>query len=339
MCRGMLVLAAVACALGCAVWMGLAMAEEPAAKLPAMKVNEKDGAEMALIPAGEFLMGTSEEELKALLPVSKEDARAWKSAWGNRNKFDPLPDRKEAFADELPQHKVYLDAYYMYKTEVTRAQYRKFCQETGRAMPPNPEWIPTDPEAQAKHDTEPIVNVSWDDANAYAKWAGGTLPTEAQWEKAARGGDRRLYPWGDAWPPTNGAGNLADQTLKESGWRGLSWSLTIDGYTDGCAYVAPVGKSTANPYGLYDLAGNVGEWCADWYDAEYYKKSPEKNPTGPETGTDHMIRGGGWGWYQPGKAPGQFRCADRNRIKSEGFRSLKSSNEIGFRCVVPSPGP
>jgi len=336
MCRVMPVLAAVACALGCAVWMGLAAAD--AADLPKTKVNPTDGAEMAQIPAGEFLMGTSEEELKALLPVS-EEARAAGRAWGNRNKFDKLPATKTAFADELPQHKVYLDAYYMYKTEVTRAQYRKFCEATKRAMPPNPEWFPTDPESQAKRDTEPVVLVSWDDANAYAKWAGGALPTEAQWEKAARGGDRRLYPWGDAWPPPKGAGNLPDQTLKESGWRGLDWSLTIDGYTDGYAYVAPVGKFTANPYGLYDLTGNVNEWCADWYDENYYKKSPEKNPSGPETGTDHMIRGGGWGWYQPAKAPGQFRCADRLRILTTGWRSLKSNSEIGFRCVVLSPGP
>ena len=261
MCRVMPVLVAVACALGCAVWMGLATAD--AADLPKTKVNPTDGAEMALIPAGEFLMGTSEEELKALLPVS-EEARAAGRGWGERRNFDPLPDRKEAFADELPQHKVYLDAYYMYKTEVTRAQYRKFCEATKRAMPPNPEWFPTDPESQAKRDTEPVVNVSWDDANAYAKWAGGALPTEAQWEKAARGGDRRLYPWGDAWPPPKGAGNLPDQTLKESGWPGGAepppggWSLTIPGYTDGYAYVAPVGKFTPNPYGVYDLAERGG---------------------------------------------------------------------------------
>jgi formylglycine-generating enzyme required for sulfatase activity len=335
----MLVLAAVACALGCAVWMGLATAGEPAANLPKTKVNPTDGAEMVQIPAGEFLMGTSEEELKALLPVTEEERAAGRTWATPGHRYDPLPDRKTFFADELPQHKVYLDAYYMYKTEVTRAQYRKFCEATKRAMPPNPEWIPTDPESQAKRDAEAIVNVSWDDANAYAKWAGGALPTEAQWEKAARGGDRRLYPWGDAWPPPKGAGNFPDQTLKGSGWAGLFWCLTIDGYTDGYAYVAPVGKSTANPYGLYDLAGNVEEWCADWYDADYYKKSPEKNPSGPATGTDHMIRGGSWGWYQPAKAPGQFRCADRNRILTEGWRSLKSAPAIGFRCVVLSPGP
>jgi len=131
----------------------------PAGPVKGVSVKPKHGAEMVYVPAGEFLMGSKEGE--------GDD-------------------------DERPQHTVYLDAYWIYKTEVTVAQYRKFCQATGRQMP-------EEPSVQAWTDDHPIVNVSWDDAVAYGKWAGAALPTEAQWEKAARGTDGRQYPWGNDW--------------------------------------------------------------------------------------------------------------------------------------------
>ena len=266
------------------------------------KVNKIDGAEMALIPAGEFLMGTSEDEFAAWLKAHPDNKR-------------------ELFTNEMPQHKVQLDAYYMYKTEVTVAQYRKFCQATDREMPPEPTW--------KWQDTHPIVNVSWDDAQAYATWAGASLPTEAQWEKAARGGDRRVFPWGDAWPPPEGAGNFADETLKASG-KLPKWFLTIPGYTDGYARISPVGAFAATPYKLHDLAGNVWEWCADWYGEEYYKDVPAINSTGPATGISRVMRGGCWLYNDPigFRAAGRFTAVSSNR-----------SGDLGFRCVVASPGP
>jgi len=276
-------------------------AQDKPTVLPATKINPKDGAEMVLIPAGEFLMGTSEEELAAWLKAH--------------------PDReREYYAHDMPQHKVDLDAYYMYTTEVTVAQYRKFCQATKRQMPPEPAW--------KWQDTHPIVNVSWEDAKAYAAWAGVLLPTEAQWEKAARGGDRRVFPWGDAWPPPKGAGNFADQTMKASG--GVPGLTYIDGYTDGYVYTSPVGAFAANPYGIHDLAGNVWEWCADWYDGEYYQPAPQRNPTGPATGDARVLRGGAW----DSTYPVVCRAAVRYWL-TPGLRGLL----FGFRCVLRSPGP
>ncbi|HEY3377477.1 MAG TPA: formylglycine-generating enzyme family protein [Armatimonadota bacterium] len=174
------VILVLACALVVVAWMADAHAEI------VTKINPKDGAEMALIPAGEFLMGASAEE-----------RAAWQQAHPTGYKRDWL--------DDAPQHKVYLDAYYLYKTEVTVAQYRAFCQATRRKMPSEPPW--------KWQDTQPICNVNWNDAKAYADWAGVTLPTEAQWEKAARGGDGRSYPWGNAWPPPAKAGEFCRSRL------------------------------------------------------------------------------------------------------------------------------
>jgi len=263
-------------------------AAQPASRtdaLPLVKVNAKDGAEMALIPAGPFKMGTSEQELAAWLATHPAVQREW-------------------YAGELPQHTVTLDAYYMYKTLVTVAQYRKFCLATKRDMPYEPSW--------KWQENQPIVNVSWDDANAYADWAGAELPTEAQWEKAARGGDDRLYPWGNAWPPPAKAGNFEP----------------LAGYTDEYPYTSPVASFTANPYGLYDMAGNAWEWCADWYDPHYYASAPANNPTGPKkSGARELrvLRGGSWDAYDPG----EYRCAERGYTNPAIHHVV-----LGFRCVV-----
>lgn len=263
------------------------------------KVNPKDGAAMMLIPAGEFLMGTSEGELAAWLQAHPGDKVGYN------------------FTDEIPQHKVDLDAYYLYKTEVTVAQFRKFCIATGRPMPPEPFW--------KWQDTHPIVNVSWEDANAYAQWAGVSLPTEVQWEKAARGGDGRIFPWGNAWPPPANAGNCGDETCKNIG--SMYSSKFIAGYTDGYAFTSPVGSFPANPYGVHDLEGNVAEWCADWYNAEYYRNFSSRNPTGPATGTERVLRGGCFYHSDPSFFRSTFR-----RYLSPTHRSVN----LGFRCVMRS---
>jgi len=264
------------CALGCIPWARLATAEEPAktpeTPLPAVKINPKDGVEMMLVPAGEFVMGTSPEQLAACL----EDV--------------PPGEDERKFQDELPQHTVYLDAYYIYKTELTVAQYRKFCQETNRQMPGL---------AEGTIEEQSIVNVSWEDAAAYAQWAGAELPTEAQWEKAARGTDGRIYPWGNDWD--------AGKRLKKSAIR-----------------------ADASPYGCLDMAGNAREWCADWYDANYYKTAPAKNPTGPAKGTTRVLRSGSGSLYYPYR----FRTAYRDN----GF-PMGQGGGTGFRCVMRVPEP
>jgi sulfatase modifying factor 1 len=299
-----LLLLLLASALSCLVWAADApVTPATPTPLPKTKINPKDGAEMVLIPAGKFQMGTSEIELSAWLKTNPDYTR-------------------ESFTGELPQHKVEIDVYYIYKTEVTVAQYRKFCAATGREMPPEPEW--------KYQDTHPIVNVTWDDANAYAQWASAALPTEAQWEKAARGGDQRIFPWGDVWPPPgdffpdppNMAGNFGIIT---NNTKSGNYIISTVKYNDGCTYTAPVGCFKANPYGIHDLAGNVWEWCADWYDAGYYKTAPTQNPTGPATGTARVLRGGSW----DRDYPGVFRAANR------GNRHPTSRDSgVGFRCVV-----
>lgn len=248
---------------------------------PKVKTNPKDGAAMVYVPAGEFTMGSNDD-----------------------------------FQDEEPQRRVYLDAYWIYKHEVTVAQYRKFCGATGRQMPDAPWW--------GWKDDHPIVSVTWHDAKAYADWAGVALPTEAQWEKAARGTDGRAYVWGDQWPPPPKVGNFADETAKR---KDKGWSI-ISGYDDGYAETSPVGvfPAGASPYGCLDMAGNVWEWCADWYDENYYAKAPSRNPKGPQRGVNRVLRCGSWHYGSGDFFRASYRLSyypdDRN-------------NGLGFRCVLP----
>lgn len=249
-----------------------------------VKVNPKDGAEMVWVPAGEFLMGSVDADISWLIE--------------RKPKL-----RRELFHDEMPQHKVYLDGYWIYKYEVTVAQYRKFCTETGRKMPEQPAW---------SGDNYPVVNVTWYDAVAYAQWAGAQLPTEAQWEKAARGADARRYPWGNDWNEER-CNNWSDTNPAGSGFHGK------------CA--APVGSypGCVSPYGAQDMAGNVWEWCQDVYDPGYYAKSPTKNPTGPEKGEFRVLRGGSWG-----SSSITTRAACRLRESPDAT----FHDDGGFRCVV-----
>ncbi len=256
---------------------------------------------MVWIPKGEFLMGSTPEAIAA-------DVKKY-------------PDYKSWWESEGPQHRVQIDGFWMYRNDVTVAQYRKFCEATGREMPAAPDW--------GWQDDHPVVNVSWDDAKAYADSAGMALPTEAEWEKAARGGERHEYVWGEAWPPPKGAGNFADETCKASGKFSKDWGY-IDGYTDGFVYTSPVGSFTANGYGLYDMAGNVWQWCADWYGADYYAHSPTQNPTGPETGSARVLRGGSW----------RDGCtADLRASYRDCYAPTARIVDVGFRCVSRSPGP
>jgi formylglycine-generating enzyme len=222
------------------------------------------GMEMILIPAGAFLMGDDDQS-------------------DNRRRT------------------VSLDAYWISRHSVTVKQYRKFCSETGHALPKAPSW--------GWKDDHPIVNVSWNDAVTYCDWLSKeightvTLPTEAQWEKAARGPDGRQYPWGS---------DFDDSKL---------WCSVKTHRSGTC----PVGQFTDSPYGLSDMAGNVWQWCSDWYDENYYKTSPDRNPSGPASGRFRVLRGGSWG----GGSSGSFRCADRHRVLAR---------QLGRRPRVPVRG-
>jgi len=234
---------------------------DSASGLPLEIRGKKDSSIMALIPAGEFQMGSPEGEGEG---------------------------------GEHPRHEVHLNAYYIDKYEVTFEQYDEFCDATGREKPSDNGW------GRGK---KPVVNINWEDTKAYCKWAGKRLPTEAEWEKAARGGTDTKYSFGDD------AGQLGEYAWYD----GNSGSQTH-----------PVGQKKPNQYGLYDMLGNVWEWCADWYDVNYYKSSPERNPVGPGSGTLRVLRGGSWNY----NVVSLLRASYRNR-NVPGFRNY----HVGFRCA------
>gem|GEM_PF-1387431 len=199
----------------------------------------------------------------------------------------------EGGADEYPRHEVYLNAFCMDKYEVTAAKYGEFAAAAGRKMPPQETW---------STEEHPVVNVDWNDASAYCAWAGKRLPSEAEWEKAARGGAVTRYSYGDD-----------EKKLDEFAWH--------PGNSGGQAH--PAGGKKPNQYGLYDMAGNVWEWAADRYDAKYYAASPPENPAGPDSGTLRVRRGGSWNFFDISPRPAA-RGSD-----SPGVRSPSG----GFRCV------
>jgi serine/threonine-protein kinase len=189
---------------------------------------------------------------------------------------DSTNSAESCSSNEQPLHTVNLDAYYIDKYEVTNARY-KACVDAGGCTAQVHSSSYTRPSyyGNATYDNFPVINVTWHQANAFCAWAGKRLPTEAEWEKAARGGsDTRKYPWGNDAPDStllNYNGNVGDTTA-------------VGSYPAG-----------ASPYGVMDMAGNVWEWVNDWYQADYYSVSPDSNPQGPATGTWHVLRGGSWG--------------------------------------------
>lgn len=237
-------------------------------------INPMDGAVYLYVPAGEFSMG---------------------SMSGN--------------SAEQPVHTVYLDGYWIMRTEVTNAQYRRCVSAGACSAPGNSRWSD---ENYAQH---PVTDVYWQQAVDYATWVGGRLPTDAEWEKACRGVDQRIYPWGNDAPSSSLANygeNVGDTTA-------------VGTYVFGTSF-----------YGLVDMAGNVWEWTADWYGEGYYASSPTNNPTGPSSGENRVLRGGSFanfGGYDV------WRCAYRvgsSPIGRIGDRPDFRNFNFGFRVVSPS---
>jgi len=276
------------------------------------KIRPKDGMKMVYIPAGKFMMGTSDAQIQEMLRENPN----WKREW---------------FKDEKPVHEVYTDAFYMDEHEVTNAQYRKFVEATGHREPEGDSYVNGKnqlfkpwQDQNFNNPNQPVVCVSYEDAKAYAEWVGANLPTEAQWEKAARGGlVGKKFPWGDEFPPRELVGNFADEGAKKVFPNGP----IITGYDDGYAYTAPVGKFAPNSYGLYDMVGNVSEWCLDAYESDYYGRSLERNPVNNNFTNVNLrlvLRGGAW-WDYDGF--GKLRCADRVCCGPAGVYPA-----FGFRC-------
>ena len=266
-------------------------------------------ADTTLIPAGEFTMGT--------------------------------PAGADGFPDEQPERRVYVGGFVLDRLEVTNRAYAAFTRATGHRTPAhsNPAvtlWKNDHPLPGIED--HPVVNVSWDDAAAFCRWAGKRLPTEAEWEKAARGTDGRRYPWGNEWDLSraNSASYWAGRTIEfQSGadwdafWiQGEGARLAREHGINGEVLTMPVGSfpQGASPYGILDLAGNASEWVADWFDPNYYLQAPLTNPPGPERGAIKAMRGGSWL-----KPAASLRTSDRDwgtidsRPSGTGFRCAKDA--------------
>jgi formylglycine-generating enzyme required for sulfatase activity len=234
--------------------------------LPAVAIAQTAPEGMTLIPEGEFWMGRHFIQSADDYLILERDRR-----------------------DDQPAHKVYVDAFYMDKYEVTQAEYSRFIEATGAAKP----WYWQEGKLVEGQQKFPIHHVMWEEAAAYCRWTGKRLPTEAEWERAARGGlDRKRNPWGD----DGGRGRVAAPPQRQLG-------------------PVEVGSVPAqNAYGLFDIIGNVWEWTSDWYDRDYYASSPYHNPQGPPDGNYRVIRGS--------------QVHFRNYSDPDYRTSI-----IGFRCV------
>ena len=244
---------------------------EKDANLSALPSDETDGPlgmKLLYIGAGDFVMGSGPGE-------------------GRKN--------------ERPQRWVELPGYYISQTEVTYGQWKQYLAENPSASKP-PEWFA---ENWGKTDEYPMTYVTWNEANEFCNWLTKksgkrfSLPTEAQWEKAAKGYGHRVYPWGDTYDAT------------QSGTPNTTYAPVANNLKD------------MSPFGVLDMAGNAFEWCADWYDAEAYSKSPDINPAGPAQGTERVLRGCGWNFD-----PDTFRCSYRSRFAPDDH-----GVNIGFRVV------
>jgi len=323
-----LVSAALAFLAALAGWSG---AGEQATKERVVDLGGGVKMTFVLVPAGTFTMGSTEADIKAVMAKRPEV-------------------KEESIADEKPAHKVTISkGFHMGRHEVTVGQFRRFVEVTGYKtdaekgtgrkgaiviLPGGKGKFAEDASWRDPYfkqaDDHPVVCVSWNDACAFGDWLNATdkgrpagavyrLPTEAEWEYACRAWTTTWYQWGD--DPDKGKGwcNAGDLTAKKTipNWTGFNWH-------DGFVYTAPVGSFKANAFGLYDMHGNVWEWCQDWYGQ--YVGGDQTDPTGPASGVERVARGGSWAY-----TPGSLRSADRNR---SSYRHC----DFGFRLVLaPEP--
>jgi formylglycine-generating enzyme required for sulfatase activity len=297
-----------------------------APKPPADRLTSQAvGAELKLIPAGEFMMG-NEASVDALLQTFPYAKREW-------------------FTDAESTHRVRITKpFYLGVHEVTVGQFKKFVNaqnyrteaetdgkggfgwDDAKGYVQDPKYTWKNP-GFAQTDTHPVVNVSWNDAQRYLTWLSRQdgreyrLPTEAEWEYACRAGSQSAYSFGSNPEGLASVGNIADGTFAD----GQKNDRVISA-KDGYKFTAPVGSFRANPFGLYDMHGNVFEWCADWYDADYYSTSPPSDPSGPNVGSYRVDRGGSWGNYAS-RARSAYRLGD-----TPGYRGFN----LGFRLASSS---
>jgi len=275
---------------------------------------------MIHVPAGEFLMGSDAEEVQFAIDSCGEGGTLC---------------HEDFIADETPQRTIYLDAFWIMQTEVTNAQYAEFVKSDGYA---DEQWWSADgwswrdenevvepsywDHSDFNAPDQPVVGVSWYEAEAFANWLSAQtgvdlrLPTEAQWEKAARGTEGYIFPWGNTWD---------SERLNSCGMKCVFPSQGTEG--DGFAQTAPVGsyRTGASPYGALDMAGNVWEWVADWYDPEYYADTLHTIPAGPDSGAGRVVRGSSWL-----SNPRHVRAATRG-----GKYAYDRDYDVGFRLASP----
>jgi formylglycine-generating enzyme required for sulfatase activity len=258
-----------------------------------VRVNRTDGLKYVWVPAGTFMMGCS-------------------------------PDDRECYEFEKPPHQVAItNGFWMGQTEVTVGAYKRFATARGRAMPPEPSINGRALNPGWGDDALPIVDVTWDDARAYCEWAGGRLPSDAEWEYAARGGDTTAR-YDDlneiAWYANNSGRRYLDSVnlSRKQDQAAYEKRLSENGNT-----LHEVGQKRPNALGFYDLLGNVGEWVYDWWDPNFYQYSPPHDPGGPISGTERDLRGGSW----IGRSR-DIRVSLRSR-RNPGDRDF----DVGFRCA------
>ncbi len=288
-------LARLAAACGFAAGLiagGPSAAQPPVSQAP--PVSPESPAAEVRIPAGEFWMGRT---------------RIWL--------MDEIGWQIRERADDRPVHRVRVSAFTLGAWEVTNAEYAQFVAASGGAAPYH--WGgPTPPAGKARH---PVYNVTWHEAVKYCAAHGGRLPTEAEWEYAARGGVADLdYPWGNDYldDPAGSAGRPSAQPLPANGRHAHSGSSTGP---------LPVASFAPNAFGLYDMSGNLWEWTADWYDLHYYAESPVDEPPGPISGRYKVIRGGSW-------------ADTETRLGTVYYRNFTAQDTaqptVGFRCARPA---